>query len=78
MPETRAMIRAILNNSLSNVSTRLDPIFNLHVPVSCEGIAYEILDPRTTWRNPSDYGKVALGQASKFSKNFEKFARRFL
>jgi phosphoenolpyruvate carboxykinase (ATP) len=71
---TRAMIRAILNNSLSNVSTRLDPIFNLHVPVSCEGIACEILDPRNTWRNPSDYDKVALDLASKFSKNFEKFA----
>jgi phosphoenolpyruvate carboxykinase (ATP) len=71
---TRATIRAILNNSLSNVPTRLDPIFNLHVPVSCEGIAHEILDPRNTWRNPSDYDKVALELASKFSKNFEKFA----
>jgi phosphoenolpyruvate carboxykinase (ATP) len=71
---TRAMIRAILNNSLSNVPTRLNPIFNLHVPVSCEGIPPEILDPRNTWRNPSDYDKVALDLASKFSKNFEKFA----
>ena len=71
---TRAMIRAILNNSLSNVPTRLDSIFNLHVPVSCEGIAHEILDPRNTWSNPGDYDKVALDLASKFSKNFEKFA----
>jgi phosphoenolpyruvate carboxykinase (ATP) len=71
---TRAMIRAILNDSLSNVPTRLDPIFNLHVPVSCEGVSHEILNPRNTWRNPSDYDKVALDLASKFSKNFEKFA----
>lgn len=71
---TRAMIRAILNHSLSNVPTRLNPIFNLHVPISCEGIPPEILDPRNTWRNPSDYDKVALDLASKFSKNFEKFA----
>ena len=71
---TRAMIRAILNNSLNNVPTRLDPIFNLQVPVSCEGIDQKILDPRSTWRNPSDYDKAALDLASKFSKNFEKFA----
>jgi len=71
---TPAMIRAILNNSLGNVPTRLDPIFNLHVPVSCEGISHEILNPRNTWRNPSDYDKVAVDLASKFSKNFEKFA----
>jgi phosphoenolpyruvate carboxykinase (ATP) len=71
---TRTMIRAILNNSLNNVPTRLDPIFNLQVPVSCEGIDHKILDPRSTWRNPSDYDKVALDLASKFSKNFEKFA----
>ena len=71
---TRAMIRAILNNSLSQVATRLDPIFNLHVPISCEGIPQEILDPRNTWRTPSDYDTIALDLASKFNKNFEKYA----
>jgi phosphoenolpyruvate carboxykinase (ATP) len=71
---TRAMIRAILNNSLNNAPTRLDPIFNLQVPVACEGIDQKILDPRTTWKNPKDYDKVALDLASKFIKNFEKFA----
>jgi len=71
---TRAMIRAILNNSLSTVPTYLDPVFNLRVPVSCEGISDRILNPRGTWRNPSDYDKVALELASKFNKNFEKFA----
>ena len=71
---TRTMIRAILNNSLSNVPTKLNPIFNLHVPVSCEGIAPEILDPIKTWKNAGDYERVASDLAAKFSRNFQKFA----
>jgi len=72
--DTRAMIRAILDNSLSDVPSRLDPIFNLQIPVSCGGISQDILNPRNTWQNPGDYDKVALDLASKFTKNFEKFA----
>jgi phosphoenolpyruvate carboxykinase (ATP) len=72
--DTRAIVRAILNDSLINAPTRLDPVFNLNVPLSCEGISQEILTPRNTWGNPSDYDKVAAELASQFSKNFQKFA----
>jgi phosphoenolpyruvate carboxykinase (ATP) len=71
---SRAIIRAILNDSLRDIPTELDPILNLQIPTSCEGIPQEILKPRKAWKNPKDYEKVALDLAAKFRKNFEQFA----
>lgn len=71
---TRAMVRAALNGSLAQVATEADPLFGLHVPVSCPDVPSEVLQPRNTWRNPNAYDDKAQHLAGLFKQNFEQFA----
>ena len=71
---TRAMITAALNGQLDNVSFESMPIFDLAFPTSCEGVPAELLNPRNTWADKAAYDQTAANLASKFVKNFEKFA----
>jgi phosphoenolpyruvate carboxykinase (ATP) len=71
---TRAMITAALNGQLDNVSFETMPIFDLAFPTSCEGVPAELLNPRNTWADKAAYDQTAANLASKFVKNFEKFA----
>ena len=70
---TRAMIRAILNGSLSGVETTPDPIFGVHVPVSCPDVPEEVLQPRNTWADKDAYDKQAHDLARRFNENFKKY-----
>jgi phosphoenolpyruvate carboxykinase (ATP) len=70
---TRALLNAALDKSLDGVETRIDPIFGFRVPVSAPGIPADILDPRNTWSNPSDYDAQAKRLAVLFHENFEQF-----
>lgn len=71
---TRAMIRAILNGTLSNVETKPDPIFGVGVPVSCPDVPTEVLTPRNTWRDKDAYDKQARDLARRFNENFKNYA----
>ncbi len=71
---TRAMITAALTGKLDNVEFQTLPIFNLSVPTSCENVPSEILNPRDTWTDKANFDETANNLASKFVKNFEKFA----
>src|SRR5215212_2275110 len=70
---TRAMIRAILNGSLAQVETRPDPVFGVHVPVSCPDVPSEVLSPRGTWKEPEAYDQKAQDLARRFNENFTKY-----
>jgi phosphoenolpyruvate carboxykinase (ATP) len=71
---TRTMLNAALTGKLNNVETYVDPIFNLIVPKTCEGIPSEILNPRNTWADKKKYDETAKKLANMFIKNFEQFA----
>jgi phosphoenolpyruvate carboxykinase (ATP) len=71
---TRAMIRAALGGSLASVPTAEDPVFALRVPARCPGVPEEILNPRNTWKEKSQYDAKARELAEKFRRNFEQFA----
>jgi phosphoenolpyruvate carboxykinase (ATP) len=70
---TRAMVRAILDGSLSEVATTPDPFFGIHVPESCPGVPSEILQPRNTWEEKDAYDAQARKLAGMFVDNFEQF-----
>ena len=70
---TRAMIRAILNGSLSQVETKPDPIFGLSIPVSCPDVPSEVLQPRNTWADKEAYDQQASELARRFNENFKKY-----
>jgi phosphoenolpyruvate carboxykinase (ATP) len=71
---TRAMVSAALNGSLAKVETRPDPIFGIHVPVSCPNVPPDVLWPRNTWSDKDAYDEAARNLARRFQQNFEKFA----
>jgi phosphoenolpyruvate carboxykinase (ATP) len=71
---TRAMVRAALDGRLTSVATDPDPIFGVHVPVSCPDVPAEVLKPRNTWKNPNAYDEKAHHLANLFHDNFEQFA----
>jgi len=74
LAHTRAMVRAVLNGSLQNVTMQSDPIFGLQMPRNCPDVPEEILHPRKTWADKSAYDLAADKLAEMFRKNFEQFA----
>ena len=71
---TRAMISAALDGSLASVETRKEPLFGFDVPVKVDGVPDSVLDPRSTWADPSAYDKQAAKLARMFVDNFEHFS----
>lgn len=70
---TRAMISAVLESKLENVDFIGDAVFGLQIPVECEGVPSEILNPKNTWGDPSAYDEKALHLANEFVQNFRSF-----
>jgi phosphoenolpyruvate carboxykinase (ATP) len=71
---TRALLHAGLEGRLDEVEFRRDSVFGFEVPVSVPGVEGELLDPRSTWRDPDAYDRKAQELAQMFRANFEKFA----
>lgn len=73
LSHTRSMITAALNGSLANSEYKEHPVFGLHMPLHCENVPSEILDPKNTWENPLDYDLKADQLAAAFVTNFKQF-----
>ncbi len=71
---TRAMVNAALNGELERVEFKADPIFGLHMPMSCPHVPENILNPKNTWSDPKNYEAKAKVLAQSFIENFEQFA----
>ena len=72
--DTRALISAVLDGSLADVPTEVEPYFGLHVPVSCPGVSSEVLNPINTWADKAAYDAQARKLAQMFAENFAAFA----
>ncbi len=70
---TRTMVAAALSGALDGVAYRVDPNFNVRVPLTCPGVPSEVLDPRQTWADPAAYDRQARELACLFAQNFTKF-----
>lgn len=73
LPHTRAMVNAAIEGKLDSVATRPHPIFGIHIPVECEGVPSELLQPRDLWSEGAAYDAAARELASRFIENFKKF-----
>jgi phosphoenolpyruvate carboxykinase (ATP) len=71
--DTRGIITAILDGSIEKAPTKNLPIFNLEVPTELTGVATEILDPRDTYADATEWETKAKDLAGRFIKNFEKY-----
>ena len=70
---TRAMITAALEGKLSEDDMRIDEVFGLKVPNSCQDVPSDVLNPRETWADKSAYDAAAMDLAQRFVTNFSQF-----
>ena len=71
--DTRGIIDAILNGDILNAPTKKIPLFDLEVPTELPGVDTNILDPRDTYADASEWETKAKDLASRFVKNFVKY-----
>jgi phosphoenolpyruvate carboxykinase (ATP) len=71
--DTRGIITAILDGSIEKAPTKNLPVFNLEVPTELTGVKTEILDPRDTYADASEWDTKSKDLAARFIKNFEKY-----
>ncbi|MCK4663904.1 MAG: phosphoenolpyruvate carboxykinase (ATP) [Bacteroidales bacterium] len=73
LKSTRAIIDAILDDSLENAEYDLLPVFNLRIPKKVNDVNSSFLNPRNLWENPQEWDKSAKELAQKFINNFKAF-----
>ncbi len=71
--DTRGIIDAILDGSITKSQTKMIPYFNFEVPTSLPGVDPKILDPRDTYKDAAEWDAKAKDLASRFIKNFVKY-----
>ncbi|MDR1123344.1 MAG: phosphoenolpyruvate carboxykinase (ATP) [Elusimicrobiota bacterium] len=70
---TRALLNAALEGKLANVKFVKDAVFGFEIPVECEGVPAEILQPANSWKDKDEYYKKYSELAAAFIKNFEQY-----
>ncbi len=70
---SRAMVSAALNGQLNDVEFVTEAAFGLHIPVSCQSVPPEVLNPRNAWADKAAYDSQAADLASRFEANFRQF-----
>ncbi len=71
--DTRGIIDAILGGAIKDAETKNIPYFNFEVPTELPGVDTNILDPRNTYADASEWEVKAKDLASRFVKNFAKY-----
>ena len=71
--DTRGIIEASLNGDILKAPTKKIPFFNLEVPTELPGVDTNILDPRNTYGDASEWETKAKDLAGRFIKNFVKY-----
>ena len=70
---TRALLNAALEGKLANVKFVKDTVFGFEIPVECDGVPADILQPANSWKNKDEYYKKYSELAAAFVKNFEQY-----
>lgn len=71
--DTRAIIYAILSGDIEKADTIKLPVFDLEVPTALPGVDTNILDPRNTYVDKSQWDEKSKDLADRFVKNFDKY-----
>ena len=71
--DTRGIIDRILDHEIDKAPTKTIPYFNFVVPTELEGVNKDILDPRDTYKDASEWEAKAKDLAARFIKNFKKY-----
>ncbi len=71
--DTRGIIDAILDGSIGKAPMKDLPYFNFAIPTELPGVDTNILDPRDTYADASEWEAKAKDLAQRFVKNFAKY-----
>lgn len=71
--DTRAIIDAILSGDIEKADTIKLPVFDLEVPTALPGVDTNILDPRNTYADKTQWDEKAKDLANRFVNNFDKY-----
>jgi phosphoenolpyruvate carboxykinase (ATP) len=71
---TRAMIKAALDGKLSDSNMKKELVFGFSIPLECEGVPKNILEPQKAWRNEKAFDEKRTFLAQLFIKNFERYS----
>ena len=71
--DTRGIIDAILNGSIDKAPVKQIPFFDFTVPTQLEGVDTNILDPRDTYGDKTQWDTKAKDLAARFIDNFKKY-----
>ncbi|WP_320816145.1 phosphoenolpyruvate carboxykinase (ATP) [Flavobacterium sp.] len=71
--DTRAIIDRILDGSIEKAETKIIPVFNFEVPTSLSEVNSQILDPRDTYTDSTEWEVKAKDLANRFVANFEQY-----
>ena len=71
--DTRGIITAIQDGSVSKAPTKTIPYFGFEVPTELPGVDPAILDPRDTYADAAEWDEKAKDLAARFIKNFKKY-----
>ena len=72
LKHTRTLLNAALAGDFDDTPLVTQPILNLRMPTNCEGVPDEILNPRETWDDPSEYDDQATKLREMFRDNYKK------
>ena len=72
---TRAIVRAVVQGTLHDMPTHVDPIFGLQIPDVVPDVPQEVLDPRGSWPDPSEYDRQALKLRRMFEENIHTIGK---
>ena len=70
---TRALLTAALDGSLAEAKFHKDENFGFDVPVQVPNVDTALLDPRSTWNDPTAYDAQAAKLVQMFADNFEQY-----
>ena len=70
---TRGLLTAALDGSLAGAGFRRDPNFGFEVPVAAAGVDPGLLNPRSTWADPTAYDAQARKLVTMFADNFGQY-----
>src|SRR4030088_3086194 len=72
---TRAIVRAVVQGRLHDVTTHVDPVFGLQIPDQVPDVPAEVLDPRSTWDEPEAYDRQAKKLRAMFEENIHNIGK---
>lgn len=72
---TRALLNAALDGSLLKVKYRKDPVFGFEVPLECQGVPANVLNPADSWPDPKQHAEKYKQLAARFVENFKKYSQ---